>query len=972
MEAVEQQTVDLETFLAQTWAGGLRWVAAIERATGAMKQFKVATPGDAAKLIRKLAKRTDVYQGVFFTPFCFQLTAKSRKEESILATKVLFVDVDSGANKPYKTKQEAAEGLANFVRTSGFPPPTYVTDSGNGFHPYWVMTREPPGIVGAKMQRLLKQTCLNRGLHIDASVSSNPTIVMRALETYNAKDPTNLKQVRIVGGSGIIYDPEALLNAFGEFGMRIVDAADDLSDNDELTAGIEHRKSYMRNIVKKCPLMGHIRETHGATCVEPLWMATLQLAKFVEDGTEWVHVLSDGHPGYSPQRTEEKFQLRGKGGPTLCERFKEYADQSNMAHCLSCEFYGKIKTPFVLGIDEQISNATEAQLETAREEFDALAVAAEAAEEGAAVAYPPAWPKEYSKQFGKLWRLKPEKKGSDKLTLQLVVSSCIETVELAALRKNGAVVGFDVAVYWRTNAADPRSLARAQFDLSAIASPATMLTQLARQGFTVVPSEQIELGRFLVSYIQKLQAMNQISQPALALGWGESQDNRHYFALPGRRLLSDGTEDTFVRLDPIIAGQYTPKGSLDEWKTVASFIAKQGHQPLVVLLASAFAAPLMSLMGVSGAVLAAVSFESGVGKSDALRVAQAVWGDPATAMASLNDTVNSMEQRMGTIRHLPIYWDEIRGTTFVDQFVNQTFRVTEGSTRGRLDVTSAQKEKMSWKTILVVASNDDLVEPFEKYAGQNNAGLARLIQYFVPPPPSLGLTMQQTLALMRKAHFNYGHAGVEYAKAIVKNRQQIIDAIDLVGADLERELAMQTTERFWYSTLAALVVGATIAKNLDLVPFDVPALRAFLVRTIKEMREHGSKAKRNMSSVDILHEFIRANYANTLVTDRLRYKGDRNPVNILQIPAQGRSAAMQLWKEDGQAKMRVPARLFTDWLRDTKHNARTVMAQFPPKVLLRESAVVAFCAGTAYEVPAMRCHEFAIPGEDLAIVDPDS
>ncbi len=864
MEALEQELITLEEFLTQTWAGGLRWVAAIERSTGALVQFKTMSPADAAKQIRRLAKRSEKYQGVFFTPFCFQLTAKSRKEDSILATKVLFADVDTGETKPYKTLPEAAQAIAAFIKTTGFPPPTHVFLSGNGFHLYWVLTRPLPGPIGVKAQRLLKQLCLNRGLHIDASVSSNPTIVMRALDTYNAKDPDNLKLVRAVGGCQLTYEPEALLGTFGEFGMRVADAADDLSDNDELTAGIERPKAFMRNVVEKCPLIGHIRETHGATCAEPLWMATLQLARFLEDGAQWVHPLSDGHPGYSPQTTEEKFQLRGKGGPTLCERFKEYADQSNMAHCLSCEFYGKIKTPFVLGIDDRITEQTEAQLEQAKEEYDALAVAADAAEDPQA-GYPLGWPKEFSRQFGKLWRLKPEKKGSDKLALQMVIGACIDHLELSELMKHGEAAGYEAILYWRTNAADPRSLRRARFDTSTIGTTTTLLTQLARQGFVIAPAEQHELVGFIVSYIQKLQAANQLAQPALGLGWGIAQDGRHYFAVAGRRFFEDGTEDTAVRLDPIIAAQYTPRGSLAEWQEAANFLTEQGHQPLLALLATAFAAPLMSLMGVSGAVLAAVSFESGVGKSDALRVAQAVWGDPTTAMASLNDTANSMEARLGTVRHLPVYWDEVRGTTFVEQFVTQTFRVTEGSSRGRLTATAEQREKMAWKTMLVVASNDDLVEPFEKYAGQNNAGVARLIQYFVPPPRR-DRPLQAVLALMRKVHFNFGHAGVIYARAIAKERTKIITAIDMIGADLEKELHIETTERFWYSTLAALLVGALIAKNLGLVAFDVPALRAFLVSTISNMRQYRGKLAKSMTSTDILHEFIRAHYANTLVT----------------------------------------------------------------------------------------------------------
>ena len=54
----------------------------------------------------------------------------------------------------------------------------------------------------------------------------------------------------------------------------------------------------------------------------------------------------------------------------------------------------------------------------------------------------------------------------------------------------------------------------------------------------------------------------------------------------------------------------------------------------------------------------------------ALKVAQAVWGDPRTGIAHLNDTDNAVLNRLGELANLPSYWDEVRGNSQeMDQFI---------------------------------------------------------------------------------------------------------------------------------------------------------------------------------------------------------------------------------------------------------------------------------------------------------------
>ena len=60
----------------------------------------------------------------------------NRTSENAMFLKSLWLDVDCGEGKPYKSQGEGLTAVKQFLKTTGLPKPT-VVNSGRGCHIYW-------------------------------------------------------------------------------------------------------------------------------------------------------------------------------------------------------------------------------------------------------------------------------------------------------------------------------------------------------------------------------------------------------------------------------------------------------------------------------------------------------------------------------------------------------------------------------------------------------------------------------------------------------------------------------------------------------------------------------------------------------------------------------------------------------------------------------------------------------------------
>jgi hypothetical protein len=314
----------------------------------------------------------------------------SRRSENVESVKALWLDVDCRAGKDYATKREGLEALEAFLGATGLPMPTVQVDSGGGWHIYWALDAALSPEEWKPLAEGLKALCKEHGLQFDAVCTADAARILRPAGGLNHKYPgADGKGVEVrawlTGEAVPVADMRKLL--LGKSGKTWTQArtrangkgaADGFKQDPETQAAVEasggdnsalggesadRDPAYMAGIFEGCAVMQDARDTGGKYASEPLWMGTLGVAAFAEDGKDYIHKLSSGYDGYSEQATEDKFKERldyaGRGGgpprcETLAEAWEEKA-QGKPCPCETCEHFdtcartSRIGSPVTLG-----------------------------------------------------------------------------------------------------------------------------------------------------------------------------------------------------------------------------------------------------------------------------------------------------------------------------------------------------------------------------------------------------------------------------------------------------------------------------------------------------------------------------------------------------------------------------------------------------------------------------------------------
>ena len=104
-------------------------------------------------------------------------------------------------------------------------------------------------------------------------------------------------------------------------------------------------KPSIKLICSRCLQMNKQALSHGKDASEPLWRATLSIAKFSSPNA--CIELSDGYSGFDEREMQSK--LNNISLPFRCSTFEE----DNHGGCNGCRYKGHIKTPISLGYENE-------------------------------------------------------------------------------------------------------------------------------------------------------------------------------------------------------------------------------------------------------------------------------------------------------------------------------------------------------------------------------------------------------------------------------------------------------------------------------------------------------------------------------------------------------------------------------------------------------------------------------------------
>lgn len=913
---------------------------------------------DMARTVQSLAAGSD---DIYFACAAYQQGFHKRADgkkvirvrENVARLKSLWFDIDFKGE--YPDAKTAGLALRAFAQASAMPLPAILVASGNGMHAYWPFDAAVPLDRWQRLADALKAAALATGFARPAVKPAKPSIdlsctidacrILRPPGTYNWKDAANPKEVKLLYASGKLFAYDALEAALTPWigGVRrsvTVNAPKSANPdvNDDLIGGVGHGAATLEPgsfeaIIRQCGVARHIAETHGKDCTEPEWVASLQLLKHCEDGPMWVHAVSDHHPGYNQAATDKKFQQRvaNSAGPTLCSTFAMY--HPNI--CATCPHNGFIKTPVQLGHEVTPT-------------LEGLPVG---------------------------WRVAADKKGVERLMVLDAGEGKTDKEWIKVLR------------YVPHNLRASRSIVTQRYEVTfdiemqnskawAVHLPGATLgnsrklnESLADMGVVLKEKETKSFIDLMATWLSKLQAARRIADVTEQLGWLHDGEKTIGFSCGPTTFYTDGRTRNDVRAArefSAVSKFYEPRGTLEAWKRVANFLAQQNNPAFTAILSASFGAPLLKFTGISGGVLSIWSTASGVGKSSALKCSQAVWGSPTHGINAVDDTPKSVARKLGFLNNLPAYWDELRGRKTVDEFVTLAFQITQGKEKTRLDSSATLRDIATWETLLVVASNDSVMEAMARNSGGSDAGVVRTYEMYLEPFAWDRNRAEITL-LFEQVNQNYGHAGRLYAQYLATHAGEVEARIQEVFKRLAQAGRMEAQERFWFAIMSSLVVGAEIASKLDIVKINQRVLLAYLFNNLTRMRGRSVDTLSLNEPTELLAAFMQAYGDRALILEKFpspRQKGNTYLPNVIGVP-RGDRVAYQI--SNMEKKIRFPINEMARWLEARGMASGTVMIRMR-RDLGAQEVRARMALGTKWELPPQKLMEVVLDGPAAAAI----
>jgi len=775
----------------------------------------------------------------------------TRRVEAMRASKTLYADFDV---KPgaYPDKAAVLAHIDAMVAAGKIPEPTVRVDSGNGIHAHWVLDRE---LTRHEWESLAKPLAVylskTLGMHIDTNITVDSVRVLRLPATVNAKDVNRVIPTALIGNldpndipvatfeallgvsvaqgaaAGQVLHfpsrPQAVTQATLPQAFENVTPFAPLPPGPVFGAGIDpdmHGAPPLdfAEVVAECPTLSDIRARRGAGDPGVLWMLAILAASFApeQERAQWAHEFSSGYAGYTPAETDakldEKVRARlssgGRIGWPTCAAFAPHS-----AKCQGCPMLGQGKSPLHAGKTAPalpVSDLPEPYMRDTSAGVTRIMVPR--ADEAPACVLP------YDVQDAQI----EERPDGVFFSAQIIHPRNAPT----RLR-----VPLHAATAWRDEAT--RALGQAQI--------------------TLLPEQVPEARRFIVSWIQSLQAKQSNAHVRDPYGWVKMRDGTQGFAYNGRVVGANGKSETGAAADDTFRDRFHSTGSAAEWKVAADLMMGMGRIDIQAAIATAFAAPLMRFTGHNGAIVSVYSPFSGVQKSSALMVAQSVWGDPKTGMSRLDDTANAVGKKLGALRHLPVYWDELQTRDQGAQFAKMAFQLTQGTEKARMMADTRLRAAGEWATLLVCGSNNSIREIMLAESTEGSgAGVARVFEFEVRRVP-LTLSPSAAQMLLAKTQENFGVVGALYAQHLVDNLGGLQAGLAKVAASFEKGLnAYPGEQRFWIAAASTIFLGATLANQLQggaLIQFDLKALHTFLLDTLRaqqsarmeDVTDHGTE-----------------------------------------------------------------------------------------------------------------------------------
>jgi hypothetical protein len=904
-------------------------------------QELVETREEFDALVQKFLKQK---RNVFFGVAKYKGDA-GRTKDNVLALKALWMDIDCGEAKAqinpktgrpdgYVDQATGLQELQRFCNTIGLPKPLLV-NSGNGIHVYWVLdrvvTREEWEPVGERLCEL----CIKHNFYVDSKVFEVAR-VLRVPNTLNFKNNEE-KPVSIINeASEVSFDKIKDILGVKEAAparpkRKLTELAKSMQSNEESS----FKKIMLRSAEGKgCQQLLYCY-TNQEDVSEPLWWDALSIANACSDRATAIHRLSNKHPDYDHAETESK--ASHSGGPHSCKTF----EKSNPGGCDGCAYYGKITNPLALGREI---------LEAKKEDNEVLI---EPEDNEPVLVKIPKYPDPFFR--GKNGGVYKQPVGEEEEAVR------VYEYDLYVLKRMRDPVLGDVVVM-RVHL--PRDGVK-EFVIpnTAVTDKRELRRELAANGVVTSTKAFNLLMEYILLFIKELQFVRKAEQMRLQFGWADKDSK---FIIGDREITRDGifhSPPSSITSD--FAQWMQPEGTLEKWKEVFALYGRPGCEPHAFAALTAFGAPLLKFFGLNGAVINVIHKHSGTGKSTALFMCNSVYGHPEKLCGSWSDTLNAKILMLGVMNNLPYTMDEMTNTTPAD-FSTLAYSMSQGRGKNRVKASSNELRSnlTSWQTISLCSSNASFYDKLSALKNNPEGEMMRLLEYGIDYLPTDVIPPHEGKAMFdHQLKNNYGHAGDIYAKWLVSNLEEAQGTALSIQAKIDRELGMTQRERFWSAVVASLITGGLIAKQLELIDWDMKAIYRWATNTIMGMREDVKPPVAD--AVSIVGDYINRHMQNILVVND---EADRR-TQVPMMPTLEPRGELLIRYEPDTKKMFLVAKAFKSDCVKTQINYNETLKELEERGVFKGTQNKRVSKGMKVVSPGVHCLVFDCANEEFIDMD---
>lgn len=799
---------------------------------GGFRHFFCENISDAQQQIDVLDRSGNT---VFVAQASF-ITTESRKQPNAAYLKNFFLDIDCGPNKDYPSQQEAVVALKDFVAATDLPFPSVVS-SGNGLYAHWLLDTAIPAQQWKTTARIFKDTVLAYGFKTDPSRTADSSSVLRPPGATHRKDPSNPKTVQLLKHQApITYTTFATALAKAARKKKVdtdaVRPPTEADPNADFIAGLAGRApSSIVAAAEKCQQLKTFRDSEGDVS-EPYWYSALGVMVHCDDGKDFIHPWSAGHPQYSFSLTAAKAQqyLDSGAGPTTCVKF----GMENPEACIGCPHNGKIKSPIVLGFPEPKALEAPNELMQTAEGF-------RRSNEGL-----------FYEDDGRWVRFYDQDMYIDRIAYDMSLG-----YQVAIIRHHLPHEGWMEFMLRSSLIHDPRGL----------------MVALSDNNVHVVGVKEKKLMTvYIEGHIARMQRMRKMTLLLSQMGWKRTTAEKDLFVLGKKLFHGDGTVEnaSLAQNVPTAAKGFRSEGDPNLWTAATELLNAPGMEPFAFSLLCGFAAPLMKFTGFDGALISLVG-DSGVGKTLMLRFVQSIYGQHNELMMLRDDTRNALVSRLAVYGNLPLTVDEV---TNIDgqELSDLVYRFTQGRDKARLTKNSEERATLNtWNTLAMVSTNSALADKLTGTKHDASAELNRVFEYNVPNVAAF--SGETTAKLYWTLNNNFGHAGERYVQYLAANVDTLAEKIGAVQQRINESVQIRGDERFWAAIVATAIYGGLVAQRLGLIKFEISRVLSWAEKQIVSLR--GEKSELADNSIDILAQFLDTHSANRLIVNGVA-KGRRD------------------------------------------------------------------------------------------------